>query len=414
MKSNKVLVLSLHHPDLIPGGSQQVAYNLHQGLIAKKKDSYFIGFHQGISSSYISSSTPLTKMPERKNEYIVNLNSFNYNTYTHSDPWAFRALVEFICRLQPRLIYVHHFLLIGVDLICLLKNVLPNTKIIFTAHEFLSVCKRDGHLTKPDKVLCTSQTPFDCMKCFPQLSYKYFSLQRSLFGRMYKTVDKVIAPSKSCLNVLISNYPFIKSKSVVVPNGSFNKKGLNFRPPNVAKPESVAFFGQVLADKGISQLIDAFEILQLLKKEVSLDIWGSGFDLNSQEFKSSILEKSNLINSKIKNSVNFKGSYKNSEVLKAMSSYNILVFPSTWPETFSMVMSEAIVSGCKIVAPKIGAFEERAKAFPGKVYLYEFNSTSDLAEKLRLAIDNKINKISKPLNIEILSIEDMTNNYLAV
>jgi len=149
------IVLSFYHPDLVKGGGQQVAINLHRSLLEKNVHSTFIGLDNNLPDSLRSDATPLRKIPGRKNEYVCQVDGFNTMFMLSNNTWSSKTLFSFIKDAQPDVIYVHHFLMLGLNLINDLKAALPKTKFIFTAHEFLSVCLRDGHLVKPDGSLCT-------------------------------------------------------------------------------------------------------------------------------------------------------------------------------------------------------------------------------------------------------------------
>lgn len=414
----KALSLSFYHPSIIPGGAQQVAYNLHSGLLKAKHDSYFIGFHNNLSSSYISDATPIVKIPLKNNEYICNVGAFNYETFCNSDPWSFKAIVDFIEGLNPDVIYVHHFLLIGVDLLPIIRKVVPKAKIIFIAHEYLTVCKRNGHLVRPDGSLCSSFSSFDCVKCFPSVSEKFFTYQHYLYKKFLSEVDFVVSPSKSMHNVL-NNVFELKGKLTSIGNGSFWLKDIKkFQSESISglrQPATLAFFGQLLEDKGIYTLLKSIKDVLLVNPLVNLHLWGGNFELNSDEFKVKFNKIIAEINMQHPDRIFMHGHYKNEDILKLMSNYEVVVFPSVWPETFSLVMSEAIIAGCRVIVPNVGAFKERAASYPNQVSLYEFNSIGSLSKNIIDSMSNPNEVYRKKLdsnNLESLSIENMVNQYL--
>src|SRR5213078_3976896 len=56
----------------------------------------------------------------------------------------------------------------GYDAIRLVRNVLPQTRIVYTLHEFLPICHRGGQLlrTGTDEP-CLEESPRRCHECFP-------------------------------------------------------------------------------------------------------------------------------------------------------------------------------------------------------------------------------------------------------
>ena len=78
-------------------------------------------------------------------------------------PLHIDAFVEFLETIRPDVVHFHHFLTLGIDLITLTRRVLPESRIVFTFHEFLSICDAHGHMVRTtDKSLCTHASPVRC------------------------------------------------------------------------------------------------------------------------------------------------------------------------------------------------------------------------------------------------------------
>lgn len=414
----KPLILSFYHPDIVKGGGQQVAINLHRAFVKKGIDSTFIGFDNNLPKTMRSDATPLCMLPGRINEYVCQVSSFNSTQMLSDDPWSSKASFELIYQLKPSVIYVHHFLMIGVDFIWHLKRNLPATKFIFTAHEYLSICQRDGHLIKKDGSLCNSHTPTDCTKCFPNISVTSFDLRNRLFERFFEIFNWVVTPSKYMHESMKRSYPAIARKLICIPNGSFYKNELlkiKAKKLTCNSDKKVGFFGQLLSDKGIYEYLSSCDHLLDEFENIDFDIVGGNFNLNSDEFKSKFnLKLSQLKSKKNGSRINIFGEYRNQNVILMMRKYDILVFPSKWPETFSLVFSEAIISGATVIVPNIGAFSERSKGYKDRVITYDLNEKNSLTEAIRFAIKRKIND-STPIQMgEDLTIETMAQKYLGL
>jgi glycosyltransferase involved in cell wall biosynthesis len=409
----RALILSFLHPDIVPGGAQQVAYNLHLGLQRAGHQSFFTAFHDKLPARLRSDATPIVKMPQRDNEYIVNVAGFDYDRYVSCSRWLLEAYVRFARGIKPNVIFVHHFVLVGIDFLVALHKALPDARFVFTAHEFLPICKRDGHLVRTNNQLCTSYTPFDCIGCFPNAEPKDFSVRYKLFQSLFDACDVVVTPSLFQGEILAGHFAF-GDRLTVVPNGSFDQvshayNGEDRRP----RGESIAFFGQVLRDKGIEFLLKQIPAMLSNHKQLTIHIWGSGLDMNPPDFQQQVEQAMLQIGENFgKDRVVLRGSYDNRRVVEIMALYDCVIFPSLWPETFSMVFSEALIAGCKVIAPSVGAFKERHGEAGGNCHLYELGD----ALSFSVAVNTALSAPYKPLPAtagDNLAIGAMTEGYLA-
>jgi glycosyltransferase involved in cell wall biosynthesis len=413
----KAVVLSFYHPDLVNGGGQQVAINLHRALLKKGVESTFVGADNNVPATLRSVATPLSKLAGRKNEYVCQVSSFDSFFMLNEDVWASKALFNLIVQIKPDVIYANHFLMLGVNLLAQIKVALPNAKFIFVAHEFLSICTRDGHIVRPDGTACSSHTPTDCIKCFPTVGTTNFIVRNSIFENFLTVFDRIVTPSKFMHSRLLSVYPNLKGRMTCIPNGSFFQSDIQKLSASKItnnQIKKVGFFGQMLADKGVYELLNAADVIISDMDNVSFDFWGGNLNLNSSEFRAKFEAKLAVVKEKPNGAnVRLMGVYKNQDSISLMKNYDVLVFPSKWPETFSLVFSEAVLAGASIVVPDIGAFKERSKAYKDRVFLYNPSEQQGMVDSIRFALTRNI----KPISIsypEDLSIESMADLYISL
>ena len=109
--------------------------------------------------------------------------------------------------------------------------------------------------------------------------------------------------------------------------------------------------------------------------------------------------------------VQLKGKYSNGSVSDLMKRYEAVIFPSLWPETFSLVFTEAVSAGCKIVVPNIGAFPERAVDYDGNVFFYAPGDGPGMADALGRALRSQYVPVST-VALKKFFVKEMTGQYI--
>ena len=138
---------------------------------------------------------------------------------------------------------------------------------------------------------------------------------------------------------------------------------------------NIGFIGTVMPSKGVQTLIQAFNKLRV--KNIKLDIYGP-IRYQQSELKQLCNGNSNII---------FHGSYKHKNVPQILSTLDIVVVPSIWPEPYGLVVQEALFANKVIIASNIGGIPEQL--IDGKNgYLFPAGNSHELATKLRKIIDN--------------------------
>jgi len=192
----KVLLISVFHPELVRGGAQQVCYELFEGLKQTPGiEPILLAAIDPSHTALYKSGARITGFDGREGEFLFLSREYDYWWHKCSDPRMIEAYVEFLKIVQPDLIHFHHFLLLGFDLIAVTRRVLPNVRIVFTLHEFLSICAADGQmLRKYDHSLCTRSSPVRCHQCFPDRGPEQFIMRELWVKRHFDVVDRFTTP----------------------------------------------------------------------------------------------------------------------------------------------------------------------------------------------------------------------------
>ena len=109
------------------------------------------------------------------------------------------------------------------------------------------------------------------------------------------------------------------------------------------------YLGSLLQHKGVDVIIRAFRELDGAKTE----LWIHGFDVPGSPYSHHLHELAGG-----DDRIHFAGPYVPSDLPVVMDQMDVLLVPSRWPETFSLVTHEAILAGLPVVASRIGAIPD--------------------------------------------------------
>jgi glycosyltransferase involved in cell wall biosynthesis len=179
----KVLLISIFHPELVRGGAQQVCYELFKGLKSRAGiEPVLLAAVDPSFKALYKSGAQITGFDGRDGEFLYLSRDYDYLWHKVSSHALARSFAEFLELVQPDVVHFHHFLLLGIDLLTLTRRVLPNARIVFTFHEFLSICDAHGHMLRPfDNSLCTLASPVRCHQCFPERPPEHYFVREMWF-----------------------------------------------------------------------------------------------------------------------------------------------------------------------------------------------------------------------------------------
>lgn len=171
---------------------------------------------------------------------------------------------------------------------------------------------------------------------------------------LLKNVDTILFCSEFLKRESIQKFPFLSIKSKVIYNGVVSRPTKNLTKENV-----ILFAGRIIDDKGVIELIQAFNEVKKLQPKYRLHIVGgvsSGKSLQKTTYLVDVEDEINASN--YKKDISFLGHLNHTELLNKMSKSEILAVPSKWKEPFGMVALEGAVNNCKVVATSNGGMPE--------------------------------------------------------
>jgi glycosyltransferase involved in cell wall biosynthesis len=189
-----VLVMSHAHPDLSAGGAERAAYSLFDHLKVAPGIGQ-VSFVARAMPESIGHSAPIGAFRGRPDELLACPPPLDPFTQSTTDYTRLEEIVRAVMtRFEPDVVHVHHFAFWGVELFELLKR--HGARVIFTMHEFIPICHRQGQMLKTNGRLCATSSPAECSACFPNHTPGQFFLREKVFKAFMAHVDHFISPSK--------------------------------------------------------------------------------------------------------------------------------------------------------------------------------------------------------------------------
>ena len=359
----KVLLISLFHPELVRGGAQQACYELFRGLRDRADvDATLLASVDSSIPALYKSGARITGFDRRPNEYLFLSRNYDYLWHKVPDPLLIEAYVEFLQLIEPDVVHFHHFLTLGIDLLTVTRRTLPHARIVFTFHEFMSICFADGQMVRrSDKSLCSEASGIRCHQCFPELTPEFFFIREMWMKKHFEAVDVFTTPSR----FMIDHYTKwgIKADRIRhIPNGQADySAGVALRQKR-SKRNRFGFFGQFVDNKGLHVILEAVEHLR------EADFTDFVVELNGDNIRYASEERRNQFEKFLQEeaqrplherNVIMNGQYHVNELASRMARVDWCVVPSVWWEIFGLVISEAWMFKRPVIASNIGGMKER-------------------------------------------------------
>ena len=289
----KILYICHNHPANRPGGAEAYAVELYTAMRdAGEFDPVLLaragppmttkaGFHANTRLAIVGNDPGQYMFFTDKGE--VNMlfgTADDKSIYTEH----FR---EFLLAHEPDLVHFQHTLFLGYDLIREVRNTLPHVPIVYTLHEYLPICHRNGQMVR--RAPTSSVTPprrARCHGCFPKIPPENFFLRERFVKAQFELVDLFIAPSR----FLRQRYVEWGIPPEKIRFEDYGRASVTPLPdPSRSRPRNrLGFFGQFTRFKGVDVLLEAMKILTEEGEDVQLRLHGANLEFQPQPFQDQI------------------------------------------------------------------------------------------------------------------------------
>jgi len=287
---------------------------------------------------------------QRSNAEIASHNAFGKLALAKDTVWSSTTRRDFtalLARKTPDLVHVHNtFAVISPSIYAACQD--REIPVVQTLHNFRLLCPaatfhRDGNVCEA----CAEKSLLEAIRhaCYRDsrtatATVAVMLTTHRLLGTWNNAVDSYIALTSFARDKFIAA-GIRPEKLFVKPNFVDPDPG-----PRAGAGEYAFFAGRLSAEKGVDTLLKAWKHLD---QPFPLRIAGNGPDRGRLE---AFATDRNL------RDVQFLGRLSYSETVAAMKGARFVVVPSTWYETFALVIAEAMACGVPVICSRLGAMQE--------------------------------------------------------
>ena len=386
MTPTKVLFFLHNHPSIRPGGSESYALELYESMRSSPDFDPTLVARLGpdvATDRKAHTDAPFSTVNSDPKQY------FFFTEEAHFD-FVFMTLREkarytshfanFLRAQNPDVVHFQHTYFYGIDFLTLTRSVLPDVPIVYTLHEFLPICNRDGQMLRTNGELCLEASPRRCNECFPDVPPQHFFLRERFAKAHLEKVDVFLAPSRFLMERYV-DWGIPREKIRFEDYG----RGPQPRLPGGDAPRPrnrLGYFGQANPFKGHQVLLRAMAMLRHERPDIHLWLNAANFSLQKPYWKEEfpqLLEAAG-------DSVTFAGAYDHASVPRRMAQVDWVIVPSLWWENSPLVIQEAFMHGRPVICSNIGGMAEKVTHGVNGLHFAVADPVS-LAQVIRDAVD---------------------------
>jgi glycosyltransferase involved in cell wall biosynthesis len=360
-KRTKVLFVSHNHPAVQPGGAEQYALEFYEALRGSEDIEPFFLARAPVPDPALSprqGHTKIASVNDDPNQYFIHTDTASWNwLFDRSNDkdalnGAYRDLLQAI---EPDVVHFQHTLFIGYDAIRVTRNALPDAPILYTLHDFIPICHRNGQMVRTiHNRLCREASPRRCYECFPQHSPQLFFMRERFVKSQLSLVDRFVAPSHFLMQRYIE-WGIPADRIMFEDYGRLPVEPVADERTDQGTPRNrFSLFGQFTPFKGADLLLEA---MKNLGDDFKGHLWirGANLEVQSQEFQ----DRFKPLLEETRKTVTVGGSYNRSQLATLMAGIDWVVVPSIWWENSPLVIQEAFLHGRPVICSDIGGMAEK-------------------------------------------------------
>jgi glycosyltransferase involved in cell wall biosynthesis len=359
MTKRKVLYVCHGHPRIRPGGAEAYALELYEAMRDSPRFEPLLLARTGKPHSNVGryhEGTLLTGVGDDPNQYFFHSEYSDFDWFlgtTRNKEVVTRYFSDFLAAYRPEVLHFQHTLFIGYEAIRAARNLLPESAIVYTLHEFLPICHRQGQMLRVgSEEPCSEESPRRCHECFPDIPPQEFFLRKRFIQEHLSLVDRFIAPSRFLRDRYV-DWGIPAEKIVVEDYGRLPVREM--KEPKDRARNRIAFFGQLSHYKGVNVLLEAMKRLRERGTDVQLSVHGANLELQPQDF----VDEFHSLLAAAEENVTLAGAYAAEDLPALLARTDFVVVPSIWWENSPLVIQEAFLHRRPVICSDIGGMAEK-------------------------------------------------------
>ena len=361
MAKTRVLYVLHNHPTLFPGGAEQYALELFDALRGSDEIEPLLLSRIGRTSMPQGNrpGTLFSTLDGEPDQYFMFTESeptYDYFFGTSRNKLIYTTyFADFLEAYKPDVVHFQHTLHMGYDLVSTARRVLPHAPILYTLHEYLPICHREGQMLRTEhknEELCLKASPRRCSECFPDIPSKEFYLRERRIKAHLDNVDLFIAPSEFLLQRYV-DWGIAPDRIVCEDYGRL--PAVRLAESEEDRPRNrFGYFGQFNPYKGVETLLEAMATFDQ-RPDIHMRLHGANLDQQTDEFQESFAE----LLEKAEANVTLIGSYHPEDLPLLMRDVDWVVVSSRWWENSPLVIQEAFMQRRPVICSGIGGMAEK-------------------------------------------------------
>ena len=386
----RVLYVCHNHPSVTPGGAETYALELYNAMQHSAGFEPMLLARTGpphVVRPTVHPGTALRGANNDPNQYLFATDIADFNWLLLANrrkQFYLQGFREFLETCQPDVVHFQHTLFFGVDVLLATRQTLPRAPIVYTLHEYLPICHRNGQMVRTQgNELCNEASPRRCHACFPEIPEQSFFLRKRFIASHLARVDQFLAPSRFLLERFVE-WGIPRPRICYEEYGRFPVQPV----PDQRGPERrhrIGFFGQLTPFKGVTVLLEAMKMLADEEPRLApiphLWVHGANLDFFSEEFQ----DKTRDLLAASRKHVTLAGRYEPSQLPQLMADVDWVVVPSIWWENSPLVIQEAFAHGRPVICSDIGGMAEKVAHEVNGLH-FRANDPFSLADTIRRAV----------------------------
>ena len=391
MGKQKVLYVMHNHPAVYPGGAEAYAYELYEALRESDLVEPLLVARIGSGAAMKREPHPGAPFsavtPDDPNQFFLYTDWEHYDWFqmTSRDKVLYAThLTDFLRTHRPDVVHFQHIHSIGWDAVSHTRRVLPDVPIVFTLHEYLSICRLDGQMLRRTGELCMEASPRRCHECYPDVPPGDFFLRERFIKSHTRHVDMFLAPSQFLLERYV-DWGIPRERIRFEDYGRVPQERAPEQAREPGAPRNrIAFFGQLNYFKGVDVLLEAMTLLNERGIDAHLTLHGANLELQPAEFQQEFMDLLETTK-RAANNVTMRGRYDPQDLAELMAEVDWVVVSSRWWENSPLVIQEAFLHGRPVICGDIGGMAEKVTDGVDGLHFHAGDSTS-LAAALERAV----------------------------